>query len=80
MGLSTHWRKGLLYGGDDYELLLPPRPARGTHWLSSRATVPLHRIGVLTPVPGELALRLEDGALQALQGRGFDHFSPLATV
>ncbi len=75
-------QRAFLYGGDDYELLFTA-PASARDSLAELAllqAVPLHRIGVLTPVPGELALRLEDGALQALQGRGFDHFSPLATV
>lgn len=70
------WRRCLLAGGDDYELLFTAPPgARGAiEALAHRLQLPLHRIGRLTGDAGELRLRERDGTLVRPDCSGYDHF------
>ena len=67
----------LLAGGDDYELLFTAPPAARTQLdaLASRLGLPLHRIGHITPQPGQSLLRTADGTCTTLAAVGYDHFT-----
>lgn len=68
-------RLAVLSGGDVYELCFTaPRRSRVTiEQLASTLSVPLSRVGVLTPALG-LRLRQPDGSVELLAAEGFDHF------
>jgi len=65
-----------LAGGDDYELLFTAPPDRQAEVLAAgqAAGVGLRCIGQLRAEPG-LVLHDDQGGLQALSARGFDHFA-----
>jgi thiamine-monophosphate kinase len=64
-----------LHGGEDYELLFTARP--GTRMPRSIAGVDVTHIGEITaPEHGRPALMLAtDGSVEALESRGWEHFS-----
>lgn len=66
----------LLAGGDDYELLFtaPASAREAIARAAAGAGTPVQRIGRLTAAPG-LRLIGDDGQVQALAARSFDHFA-----
>lgn len=63
---------------DDYELIATcaqEQVEAVKRCLGEVSQVPVHQVGVLTPRPGRLEMENEDGSLNLLQPRGWDHFS-----
>lgn len=69
-------RECLLHGGDDYELLFTADAARDAEVQAAarRAGVAVARIGRIEAEPG-LRVVDEQGRVQAIEARGFDHFA-----
>lgn len=68
-------RLAVLNGGDVYELCFtaPRRSRAAIEQLAIALSVPLSRVGSLTPTPG-LRLRHGNGLVESLTAQGFDHF------
>jgi thiamine-monophosphate kinase len=65
----------LLHGGDDYELVFTaaPRQRAAIEAIASACATPVTRIGRISAEPGLQAVQA-NGASQAIEARGFDHF------
>ncbi|MEA2062061.1 MAG: thiamine-phosphate kinase [Gemmatimonadota bacterium] len=67
-----------LYGGEDYELCLtaPPGALEGKgRLLEKKHGTPLARIGTITGTRGELVIEQQDGRVDKINRKGFDHFA-----
>lgn len=65
-----------LHGGEDYELLfsVPPQYAKNVEVAARRLSIPITKIGVITPYQSRICLRDPDGHVTLLTPRGYDHF------
>jgi len=72
----AHARAALLSGGDDYELAFTAAPERREAVLAAatKGGIEVTRIGCMRAGSPEVRVLDEQGAVLALEQRGFDHF------
>ncbi len=68
--------KWALHGGEDYELLftVPPRYTKKVENAAQRLSVPITKIGVITPYRTGIRLQDSEGIVSPLHSGGYEHF------